>query len=269
MLRALAFWLLGLLAAAQPQAAVQTAGGDVTASARYWVDTGGGAGIDAVASLPPDAFQPMAGAAPFHVGRGALWLRYEPPALDAARRWYLMVEGPAFMNRATMHQRDGTGAWHTQQAGDRLPLSQWAQPDLTPRFALDPQGADARARTVWLRLENFPADLNPGLTLLDAQQVEQRRNATLLGMGAYLGFGLLVMFLGLVHVRLYTDRAFVPYMGYVGCMLAFQVAYTGLGALFFWPEWPRWERRRAGAVHAVADGVGASGLCARSAPCTA
>ncbi len=241
MLRALAFWLFCLVAAAQPQAAVPAAGGDVTAAAHYWVDAGGQTGIDAVAQLPPQAFKPMAGAAPFDVGRGALWLRYELPALDAGRRWYLLVEGPAFINRATLHQRDSAGAWQAQHAGDRLAMSQWAQPDLTPRFALAPADSGAAARTVWLRLENFPAALNPGLTLLDEQQVEHRRNATLLGMGAYLGFGLLVMFLGLVHVRLYTDRAFVPYMGYVGCMLAFQTAYTGLGALFFWPEWPRWN----------------------------
>lgn len=241
MLRALAFWLFCLVAAAQPQAAVPAAGGDVTAAARYWVDAGGQTGIDAVAQLPPQAFKPMAGAAPFDVGRGALWLRYELPALDAGRRWYLLVEGPAFINRATLHQRDSAGAWQAQHAGDRLAMSQWAQPDLTPRFALAPADSGAAAGTVWLRLENFPAALNPGLTLLDEQQVEHRRNATLLGMGAYLGFGLLVMFLGLVHVRLYTDRAFVPYMGYVGCMLAFQTAYTGLGALFFWPEWPRWN----------------------------
>lgn len=241
MLRALAFWLLGLLAAGPLQAAVPAAGGDVTASARYWVDTASHAAIEDVARLPEASFKPMAGAAPFDVGRGALWLRYELPGLDASRRWYLMVEGPAFLDQATLHQRDAAGAWRVQHAGDRLPLSQWAQRDLTARFALDLQGTDAAARTVWLRLVNYPAPLNPGLTLLDAQQVEQRRNATLLGMGAYLGFGLLVMFLGLVHVRLYTDRAFVPYMAYVGCMLAFQTAYTGLGALFFWPEWARWN----------------------------
>ncbi len=241
MLRVIAFWLAGLLAAAQLQAAVPAPGGDVTASARYWVDPGGQAGIDEVARMPPDSFRAMAGAAPFDAGRGALWLRYELPALDAGRPWFLMVEGPAFINRATLHQRDASGAWQQQQAGDRLPMSQWAQPDLTARFALNPAGVDAQARTVWLRLENFPATLNPGLTLLDGLQAEHRRSVTLLGMGAYLGFGLLVMFLGLVHVRLYTDRAFVPYMGYVGCMLAFQVSYTGLGALFFWPEWPGWN----------------------------
>ncbi|MGE0332927.1 MAG: 7TM diverse intracellular signaling domain-containing protein [Ramlibacter sp.] len=241
MLRALAFWLVGLLAVGPLQAALPAAGGDVTASARYWVDNAGNAAVNDVARLPPASFKPMAGAAPFDVGRGALWLRYELPGLDASRRWYLMVEGPAFLNQATLYQRDAAGAWRAQQAGDRLPLSQWAHPDLTARFLLDLQGTDAPARTVWLRIQNSPAPLNPGLTLLDEQQVEQRRNATLLGMGAYLGFGLLVMFLGLVHVRLYTDRAFVPYMAYVGCMLAFQTAYTGLGALFFWPEWARWN----------------------------
>ncbi len=238
MLRALAFWWLALLATVQLHAA------DVTASARYWIDDGGRSTIDEVAQLPPDSFRPMAGAAPFDVGRGALWLRYDLPVLDPDRRWFLLVEGPAFINRAQLYQRNAAGTWVAQQAGDQVPMSQWARPELTPRFAVGPQGGDANVtpeRTVWLRLENFPAALNPGLTLLDWQQVDQRRSATLLGMGAYLGFGLLVMFLGLVHVRLYRDRAFVPYMGYVGCMLVFQVAYTGLGSLFFWPEWPRFN----------------------------
>jgi hypothetical protein len=64
MLRALAFWLLGLLAAGPLQAAVPAAGGDVTASARYWVDTASHAAIEDVARLPEASFKPMAGAAP-------------------------------------------------------------------------------------------------------------------------------------------------------------------------------------------------------------
>ena len=50
-----------------------------------------------------------------------------------------------------------------------------------------------------------------------------------------------MLFLGWVHVRLYGDRVFLAYVAYVTCMLGFQIAFTGLGGLFFWPNLPRWN----------------------------
>lgn len=238
MLRELAACLLALCLAAAAHAAP---GGNVTLDTHYWVDTGGKATIDEVTQLPADAFARMDRPRSFELARGALWLRYDPPALDAQSRWHLLLEGPSYTNRATLYQRDGNGGWRVQQAGDHVPMSQWTHPDLVPTFELDTQPAAAQARSVWLRLENFPTTLNPGLSLLDGRELDARRNHTLLFLGAYLGFGLLVMFLGWVHARLYADRAFVAYMGYVACMLGFQVSFTGLGALFVWPEWNRWN----------------------------
>jgi hypothetical protein len=86
----------------------------------------------------------------------------------------------------------------------------------------------------------------------------------LLSLGIYLGFGLLVLFLGWVHVRLYGDRVFIAYVAYVTCMLGFQIAFTGLGALFFWPNLPRWNDA-APALFMLWLTAAASGSCARSA----
>ena len=49
------------------------------------------------------------------------------------------------------------------------------------------------------------------------------------------------MFLGWVHARLYADRAFVAYVVYVASMLGFQVAFTGIGGLFFCGQWAWWN----------------------------
>jgi len=245
----LAACLLGLLLAVPAAGPAHAAGGNVTLDTHYWVDTGGQATIADVTRLPAADFQRMDKPRSFELARGALWLRYELPALDPQRRWRLLLEGPSYTNRATLYQPDiggsatagGTATWRVQQAGDHLPLSQWSNPDLAPTFEIDVKATDPAARTVWLRLENYPTTLNPGLSLLDDRQFEARHNRTLLLLGAYLGFGLLVIFLGWVHARLYADRAFVAYMLYVACMLGFQVSYTGLGALFFWPEWNHWN----------------------------
>lgn len=41
-------------------------------------------------------------------------------------------------------------------------------------------------------------------------------------------------------MRLYAT-ACLAYVAYVTCMLGFQIAFTGLGGLFFWPNLPRWN----------------------------
>lgn len=209
----------------------------VTPDTRFWIDPQGSATIDEVLRLQPEALQAMGRPRSFEIDRGALWLRYEVPALDAARRWYLVLEGGAFTNRATLYTPGTGGAWQVQDAGDHLPVAQWAHPARMPVFTLD----GAAGTVVWLRLENHPAPLSPSLRLQDAQDLQMSRDRSQLWLGVYLGFGLLVLFLGWVHIRLYGDRVFIAYVVYVTCMLGFQIAFTGLGGLFFWPTLPRWN----------------------------
>jgi two-component system, sensor histidine kinase LadS len=210
---------------------------DVTLQARHWIDTSGELGVDEVAGLPADRFQPMGSYRSFELGKGALWLRLDLPPRDDAQRWYLMLSAAAFTNRATLHTQGADGRWSRQQAGDHLPVSQWDHPDQTPVFALNPQVTGP----LWLRLENTPASLSPRLVLLTEKQLQDKRYWTFLMVGGYLGFGLLVLFLGWVHARLYGDRAFIAYCCYVACMLGFQAAFTGVGGLFFWGHWAWWN----------------------------
>ncbi len=210
----------------------------VTPQLQYWVDANGQADVDKVAALPVSSFQSMKNVSAFNLERGgALWLRWEVPALDPERKWHLLLEGPSYTNRVSLYQRGSSGAWRVEQAGDQLPMSQWTHPDLAPTFEVDAKAAGA----VWIRLDNFPSALNAGFTLVDGASLLMRRNLVLLSVGMYVGFGLLVLFLGWVHVRLYEDRAFFGYVAYVACMLGFQISSTGVGALFLWPEWPRWN----------------------------
>lgn len=209
----------------------------VTTETRYWIDATGQAPIDEIARLPAAALQPMNQARSFEIGRAALWLRFEQPSLDALRSWFLVLEGSAFTNRATLYQEGAGGQWVAQEAGDHLPVAAWSQPDRMPVFTLDGRAGSV----VWLRMENYPAPLSPSLRLMDARDLKASQNLSLVLLGGYLGFGLLVLFLGWVHVRLYGDRVFIAYVTYVACMLIFQVSFTGLGGLLFWPDMPRWN----------------------------
>lgn len=230
--------LLGLGVALWPAHAWATEGeGDVTLQTHFWVDESGTKGIDDVVSLPPNSFQPMETFRVFQLDGTALWMRLDPPRLDAGQRWYLMLSAAAFTNEATLYSRAPNGAWREQRSGDHLPVAQWDHPDQTPVFALDPQATGP----VWLRVVNAPAPTSPRLQLLTENSLQEKRYWTFLMIGGYLGFGLLVFFLGWVHARLYADRVFIAYCCYVACMLGFQAAFTGIGGLFFWRHSAWWN----------------------------
>lgn len=234
----LAVLLFGLWLALWPDLTRASPGEtDVSLQTRHWIDTSGALGVEEVARRPAGDFADMAQHRSFQLDRGALWLRLELPPRDTARRWFLLMSAAAFTNKATLYTRNPSGAWTAQQAGDHWPVSQWDLPDQTPVFAVDPQATGP----LWLRLENRPAPVSPRLVLLDERQLQEKRQWTFLMVGGYLGFGLLVLFIGWVHARLYADRAFIAYCCYVASMLGFQAAFTGVGGLFFWPDLAAWN----------------------------
>lgn len=211
--------------------------GDITLQSRFWIDSSGQSSVDqAVAQA--DRFEDMQRPRTFNLEPGAaLWVQVQTGPLDPSRRWYLLLTAAAFTNQASLYVRDANGAWTVQRSGDHLPVAQWDHPDQTPVFAVDPARSDA----MWLRILNSPAPTSPHLQLLTEENLQSKRYTTFLLIGGYLGFGLLVLFLGWVHARLYGDRAFVAYCFYVASMLGFQASYTGIAGLFFWPQWAAWN----------------------------
>ncbi len=232
--RALLRWavLALLLVGAWLPAWARDGEGDITLQARYWIDTSGQMTVQQVAGGAA-RLQPMDRYRAFTLGEAALWMRFELPAVEGSRRWYLLLSGAAFINRASLFWQGPTGQWQQQQAGDHVPVARWDHPNSTPLFQVPHNGGS----TVWLRLENQPAPTSPVVQLLAEDSLQMKRQWTHLLVGGYLGFGLLVFIVGLIHGRLYGDVAFDAYCIYVACMLLFQLAFTGMGGLFLWPHW--------------------------------
>ncbi len=230
-------WLLLALCSTMARAEAPAAGGDITLSTRFWIDPSGTATPDEAASRPDSDWEAMLRHRSFDLGAAALWIRIEPPALDPRQRWYLLLSAAAFTNDLRLYARDPQGGWQVQRSGDHLPVADWDHPDQTPVFAIDPQAAGP----LWLRVVNSPTPTSPRLQLLDEESLQSKRYHTFLLIGGYLGFGLLVLFLGWVHARLYGDRAFIAYCFYVASMLGFQASFTGIAGLFFWPRWAAWN----------------------------
>ena len=150
-----------------------------------------------------------------------------------------------------MYQRRADGTWQVQQAGDRIALSQWSDRDACRCFC------SIRRRPGVHRLvvhRKPPVPVSPEITLLTGGRWTASAGFTL-ALGAYLGFGLLVLFIGLVHARLYTDRAFVAYACYVANMLArCRSPSPGSGGFAAVTAVAGFQQRVAIAVHALADG---------------
>ena len=210
---------------------------DITLQSQVFLDVTGQLTVDQINQRPASDLLSLDRYQSFALGEGALWLRLSLPPMPPTQDWYVLMDASAFIDRATLHQGDGLGGWIVQQAGDQLPVSKWAIADRSPVFAI---AADAAQAPVWLRIATGPAALNPRVYVLNETALQHKRHWTYLLLGGYLGFGVLVMFLGWVHLRLYRDRSFGAYVVYVGCMLGFQLSFTGIGALFFWPDSAWW-----------------------------
>ena len=223
--------LAALLTAAALPAWAVGGEGDITLQGQYWIDESGRMPIQDVAAGGAK-LQPMDKHRPFPLGTSALWMRFDVPALDPSHRWYLLLSGAAFINRASLFIPGPDGSWLEQRAGDHVPVAQWQHPNDSPLFGLSPNPAGP----VWLRLENKPAPTSPYVQLLTEESLQLKRQWTYVLVGGYLGFGLLVFVVGLMHARLYGDIAFHVYCVYVAFMLLFQLSFTGIGGLFLWPH---------------------------------
>lgn len=231
------WWAIGVLLPLAASATSVRHVSDLTAQASYWIDASGHATLEqATAPARQPDYLPYLPGHSHTLGDAALWLRLDLPPMPGPQRWYLQVDFQA-LDLAVLYLRNGDGAWVTQQAGDRIPQSRWSIEDRIPLFEVS---AAAPSPRVWLRLVNRPVPVNPRILLMNESELQHQRAVSLVLLGGYLGLGLLVLFLGLISARLYQDRAFGTYAAYVGSMLALQVAYTGLGGLFLWPESPGW-----------------------------
>ena len=212
---------------------------DLGPASEYWVDFTGSADIQAVSKLRPEELLPLDSTRRFQLGdQGALWVRLTLPDRDPAERWFIVLDGSTVIEQASAYQPDGKGAWRIQQAGDHIPVNTWSIPDRMPLFEVV---SDQGHPIAWLRLASHPSPLSLRAYLIEESQLHMERSWTYLFVGGYLGFGMLALFLGWVHARLYADRAFVAYVAYVASMLGFQAAFTGVGGLFFWPDSATWN----------------------------
>ena len=231
---------------APPTLVLEDAGGQLRdpAPGLEWTDARGGATLEQVlaghgafAPLRPDRIHELGAS-------GALWLhlRVARP-LDSHMEWLAELPLPP-LDAVTLYQRDSTGAWRGQSAGDKLAVAAWPEPGRFPVFRLEvPTG---QVRDVYFRIAHHARSSIP-LRIASAANHSQRMQLAYLGLGVVFGGLVLVIAACLAQSWVYRDRAFFGYAAYASTIALAMAAFTGAGAHLLWPH--------SGAVADVAQGA--------------
>lgn len=196
---------------------------------------------DAVAAHRAGQF--VAGRSPvlnFGIGAKPVWIRLavdNPGAVPAQRR--LSVE-TTWLDRIDVYFLHQGRAVAGQRAGDRQAFGQ--RPVLSRHFVFD-HGFAPGASEVYLRVET-PDPMVVPLYLQSREASGVRQTQQELSYGIVYGFLLaLIAYNTILYASLRSSR-YLSYALYLGMFIAMNVAYTGHGFSWLWPDsvgWQQWS----------------------------
>ncbi|MDB4906890.1 MAG: hypothetical protein JWO05_1674 [Gemmatimonadetes bacterium] len=210
---------------------------DVSTSGAAWVEAGDSATIDQVAQ-GLGQFEVRPERVIHHLGRGkTLWMRLSLlRGRDAQPEWVLQVPMPV-LDSVTVYQRDLSGAWKGQAAGDTIDKALWPEPGRYPFFRVNlPAG---ETRDIYLKVRHSTPVSLP-VRLVTVASHDQRMQMEYLGLGVL--FGAIVLLIGLTAARgwVLRDSGYGWYTLYAVVSLLAVAAYTGVAGQLLWPESGFW-----------------------------
>jgi two-component system, sensor histidine kinase LadS len=174
--------------------------------------------------------------------QSATWLHFRVLADNkpAPTGWTLELPKP-YLDRVEFYQKDASGAWQMQAAGDQVVHAQWPLQDLNPQFALPVMAAGVH--DFYLKIQGeIPLYFSVHLQRSDA--VNQRtQNRFLLG-GLMLGVcALMLVFSGVLAFSA-GKKEYLWYALFVGLSCLSTATYMGLANYALWPQataWPEYS----------------------------
>jgi PAS domain S-box-containing protein len=244
LLLAAAMWLSPSVARAEAGVMEIGNAGSYVLSRAFMVleDPGAALTLDEVLQPAQQAlFRPVAqsgSATNFGLTRSAFWLRIQlQPGAQAPAQWLLEVAYPA-LDQIALYAPVPGGGFARQLGGDLQPFASRPVPHRNHVLPVTLQaGQDA---TLYLRVQS-QGTLSAPATLWQAPALWAHDQMEYALLSLY--FGLLIGLL-LYNLLLYgsvRDPAYLIYVGFVAGMAVAQVALTGLGAQFLWPEQLWWN----------------------------
>lgn len=206
-----------------------------TITIKTWINEGSYANIDTVAESAAQGIlftvNPTGGYFPIKQ-HDSLWVRLSiPPIRHTQGRWTLHIPIPS-LDSVVLYQRNASGGWDTQIAGDAYPQNQWNRPGFYPEFDLN-----ATPSEVYLQIRNFkPTAIPIRLTLVSVR--DQEHKWELFSITLLLGILLCSMIFASLRWMLHhavMDGWVTSFSG-LGFLVVAQA--SGVGNALFWGEYP-------------------------------
>jgi diguanylate cyclase (GGDEF)-like protein len=232
--------LCGALAVAAPLSVGQAHESAIGLSTEFYQEPAGRLELpDAVAALRAGQFAP--GKSPvlnFGIGAKAVWIHFavdNPTAAPVQKRLSLET---TWLDRAEVYFLHPGRTVETYRVGDDLAFSQ--RPLASRYFVLDHAFA-AGTSDVFIRIGTPDPMVVPiHLTSPEAFQVRQTQQE--LSYGVVYGFLLaLIAYNAILYLGFRSSR-YLLYSAYLTMFVVMNVAYTGHGFAWLWPDWVRWQQ---------------------------
>lgn len=191
--------------------------------------------LDFAAASQAPGWQPVRGSS-LSLGRqpGAVWVRMQLHNRSPRTDWRLLVEWP-ILDLIELRTLDPvTGQWGPLlRAGDHLPLSAWPQATRQPTFPL--QLPPEKTRWVYLRLHSEENLVAP-MQLLTVEAFDRQELTQRMLLGLFFG-AMLAVLLYNASLFLFTgSRSYIWYTVYLLGVVVYELALSGFGILYLWPE---------------------------------
>jgi two-component system, sensor histidine kinase LadS len=206
---------------------------------RLLLDPTGQLTQDQVEALPDASFSMAVPGKSYLLGRGAAWYVFDAVSNNSDTNWRLIVPLPG-ADVVKLYYRGQDGQWVTQQAGDRLAISDWTQPGRYPVFSMA-QRTGQQVR-YFVQVEHVQAPYSTLPQIVNEQQLFTTLLSEHILLGAYFGLAMLVVVLALANTFTYRDAGFGSYSVYVALFILAQGVLTGVAGLYWWPELPALNR---------------------------
>ncbi len=232
--------LLGALAGAAPLSTDVEHDAPIGRSTAFLQETGGRLDLaGALAAFRAGRFSPGdAAVLNFGIGARPAWIRFavDNPASGPVTR-QLSVE-TAWLDRVEVHVLHRGGVVAAYRAGDRLPFM---QRQVMSRYFMFDHAFAPGASEVFIRVET-PDPMVVPLYFESREASRLRQMEQQLSYGLVYGFLIaLIAYNAILYASLRTT-SYLSYALYLAAFIAMNVAYTGHGFAWLWPEATRWQQ---------------------------
>lgn len=174
----------------------------------------------------------------FGIGAKPVWIQFalaNPATAPVQKRLSIEI---AWLDRIELYIRNPDGSLTTHYVGDRQP---YAQRPVASRYFVFDHAFGAGTSEVFVRVET-PDPLVVPIHLLDPETSRDRQMQQAFSYGIVYGFLLaLIAYNAILYLSLRSTR-YLLYALYLAMFVAMNVAYTGYGYAWLWPDSPTWQQ---------------------------